>query len=181
MSIIGGTAERGATLVALDHSMVFIRRELGTRLRLKRIPDLHVRLDDSIDAGRGSCRSSIDRDGPRGRRGPAGRVPADAEPRSRTAGAATDGACRPARAARPGEGSAAAAEYAARSPRPRRPARCPRPRKPVTAGRAARRARIGQEPVTAERATEALDLAPWAVAVPDAVVDRLRAPSGCSR
>jgi len=27
--------------------------------------------------------------------------------------------------------------------------------------------------VTAERATNALDLAPWAVAVPDAVVDRL--------
>jgi ribosome-binding factor A len=51
VSIIGGTAERGATLVALDHSMVFIRRELGTRLRLKRIPDLHVRLDDSIERG----------------------------------------------------------------------------------------------------------------------------------
>ena len=31
--------------------MVFIRRELGTRLRLKRIPDLHVRLDDSIERG----------------------------------------------------------------------------------------------------------------------------------
>jgi ribosome-binding factor A len=51
VSIIGGTAERGDTLVALDHSMVFIRRELGTRLRLKRIPDLHVRLDDSIERG----------------------------------------------------------------------------------------------------------------------------------
>lgn len=51
VSIIGGTAERGHTLVALDHSMVFIRRELGTRLRLKRIPDLHVRLDDSIERG----------------------------------------------------------------------------------------------------------------------------------
>lgn len=51
VSIIGGTAERSATLVALDHAMVFIRRELGTRLRLKRIPDLHVRLDDSIERG----------------------------------------------------------------------------------------------------------------------------------
>ena len=51
VSIIGGTAERGDTLVALDHAMVFIRRELGTRLRLKRIPDLHVRLDDSIERG----------------------------------------------------------------------------------------------------------------------------------
>jgi hypothetical protein len=51
VSIIGGTTERSATLVALDHAMVFIRRELGTRLRLKRIPDLHVRLDDSIERG----------------------------------------------------------------------------------------------------------------------------------
>jgi ribosome-binding factor A len=51
VSIIGGTAERGDTLVALDHAMVFIRRALGTRLRLKRIPDLHVRLDDSIERG----------------------------------------------------------------------------------------------------------------------------------
>lgn len=51
VSIIGGSAERSATLVALDHAMVYIRRELGTRLRLKRIPDLHVRLDDSIERG----------------------------------------------------------------------------------------------------------------------------------
>jgi len=51
VSIIGGSAERSATLVALDHAMVFIRRELGTRLRLKRIPDLHIRLDDSIERG----------------------------------------------------------------------------------------------------------------------------------
>ena len=52
VSIIGGTAERGDTLVALDHAMVFIRRELGTRLRLKRIPDLHVRLPSSRRRGR---------------------------------------------------------------------------------------------------------------------------------
>lgn len=51
VSIIGGSAERSATLVALGHAMVYIRRELGTRLRLKRIPDLHVRLDDSIERG----------------------------------------------------------------------------------------------------------------------------------
>ena len=51
VSIIGGTAERSETLVALDHAMVFVRRALGTRLRLKRIPDLHVRLDDSIERG----------------------------------------------------------------------------------------------------------------------------------
>ena len=49
VSVIGGSDERSKTLVALEHAMVFIRRELGTRLRLKRIPDLHVRLDDSIE------------------------------------------------------------------------------------------------------------------------------------
>ncbi|HTC85713.1 MAG TPA: 30S ribosome-binding factor RbfA [Candidatus Acidoferrum sp.] len=51
VSIIGRDAERAAGLTALEHTMVFIRRELGTRLRLKRIPDLHVRLDDSIERG----------------------------------------------------------------------------------------------------------------------------------
>ena len=29
--------------------MPFVRHELGTRLRLKRIPDLHVRLDDTAE------------------------------------------------------------------------------------------------------------------------------------
>ena len=31
--------------------MPFVRHELGTRLRLRRIPDLHVRLDDTIERG----------------------------------------------------------------------------------------------------------------------------------
>ena len=51
VSIIGREAERAEALTALEHTMVFIRRELGTRLRLKRIPDLHVRLDESIERG----------------------------------------------------------------------------------------------------------------------------------
>ncbi|MBF6604395.1 MAG: 30S ribosome-binding factor RbfA [Chloroflexi bacterium] len=51
VSVIGGSAERTETIRALEHAMVFIRRELGTRLRLRRIPDLHVRLDDSIERG----------------------------------------------------------------------------------------------------------------------------------
>jgi len=51
VSVIGGSSERTATLRALDHAMVFIRRELGTRLRIRRIPDLHVELDDSIERG----------------------------------------------------------------------------------------------------------------------------------
>ncbi len=51
VSVIGSEAEREETLVALQHAMHFVRRELGTRLRLRRIPELHVRLDDSIERG----------------------------------------------------------------------------------------------------------------------------------
>src|SRR6266542_896585 len=51
VSVIGGASERTQTIAGLEHAMIFIRRELGTRLRLKRIPDLHVRLDDSVERG----------------------------------------------------------------------------------------------------------------------------------
>lgn len=51
VSVIGTPEERDRTLVALQHAMHFVRRELGPRLRLKRIPELHVRLDDSMERG----------------------------------------------------------------------------------------------------------------------------------
>jgi len=51
VSIIGTSAERREALVALQHAMHFVRRELGPRLRLKRIPELHVELDDSMERG----------------------------------------------------------------------------------------------------------------------------------
>jgi ribosome-binding factor A len=51
VSVIGQRGERQATLRALERAMVFVRRELGTRLRLKRIPELHIRLDDSTERG----------------------------------------------------------------------------------------------------------------------------------
>jgi ribosome-binding factor A len=51
VSVIGPQAERDETIAALQHAMHFVRRELGTRLRLKRIPELHVRLDDSAERG----------------------------------------------------------------------------------------------------------------------------------
>lgn len=135
VSIIGGTAERGATLVALDHSMVFIRRELGTRLRLKRIPDLHVRLDDSIERGTRILQvlDSIET----GQE--AGEAPKGESLPTPSRGAAPAGAADGARSLPPlpgppdpGEGfGAAAAEYAASltaSQAARRDAR--RPRKP---------------------------------------------------
>ena len=51
VSVIGQPAEREAAVEALRHAMPFIRHELGKRLRIKRIPDLHVHLDDTAERG----------------------------------------------------------------------------------------------------------------------------------
>lgn len=51
VSVIGGKADQKETLRALQGSMGFIRHELGRTLRIKRIPDLHVHLDDSAERG----------------------------------------------------------------------------------------------------------------------------------
>ena len=51
VSIIAQPAERDAALAALRHAMPFIRHELGKRLRMKRIPDLHVHLDETTERG----------------------------------------------------------------------------------------------------------------------------------
>jgi ribosome-binding factor A len=51
VSLIGQPAERKATLRALAHAMPFVRRQLGTRLHLRRIPELHVELDETAQRG----------------------------------------------------------------------------------------------------------------------------------
>jgi ribosome-binding factor A len=51
VSVIGQKADREATIRALEGAMPFVRRELGTRLRIKRIPEFHVRVDDSAERG----------------------------------------------------------------------------------------------------------------------------------
>jgi ribosome-binding factor A len=51
VSVIGQPEERDVTIAALGRAMPFVRRELGHRLRLKRIPELHVRLDDTAERG----------------------------------------------------------------------------------------------------------------------------------
>ncbi len=51
VSVIGGARERAATLAALERAMGYVRHELGVRLRLRRIPALHVALDDSAERG----------------------------------------------------------------------------------------------------------------------------------
>jgi ribosome-binding factor A len=51
VSVIGQPKERTATIAALARAMPFVRHELGKTLRLKRIPDLHVELDDTAERG----------------------------------------------------------------------------------------------------------------------------------
>lgn len=50
VSLIGGPEERQASLSALGRAMPYVRRRLGV-LRLRRIPELHLRRDDSIERG----------------------------------------------------------------------------------------------------------------------------------
>jgi ribosome-binding factor A len=51
VSVIGQPAERDATISALGRAMPFVRHELGRTLHIKRIPELHVRLDDTAERG----------------------------------------------------------------------------------------------------------------------------------
>jgi ribosome-binding factor A len=51
VSVIGQASDRKATISALEHAMPFIRHELGKRLRLRRIPEFTVKLDESIERG----------------------------------------------------------------------------------------------------------------------------------
>lgn len=51
VSVIGQPAERDATVAALRRAMPFVRHELGSRLRIRRIPDLHIQVDDTAERG----------------------------------------------------------------------------------------------------------------------------------
>jgi len=50
VSMIGQAGERRDALRALGHAMPFVRGKLGF-LRLKRIPELHLRLDETAERG----------------------------------------------------------------------------------------------------------------------------------
>jgi ribosome-binding factor A len=50
VSVIGTPEERRKTLRALSRAMPFVRQRLG-RLRLKRIPELHIKEDQSAERG----------------------------------------------------------------------------------------------------------------------------------
>jgi ribosome-binding factor A len=51
VSLIGQPGERAATLAALRRAMPFVRRELGGRIRIRRIPELHVEVDETTERG----------------------------------------------------------------------------------------------------------------------------------
>src|SRR5262245_66499707 len=51
VSVIGQPEERDQTLRALGRAMPFVRHDLGGRVRLRRIPELHLRVGDTAQRG----------------------------------------------------------------------------------------------------------------------------------
>jgi ribosome-binding factor A len=51
VSVIGQPAEREQTMRALARAMPFVRHELGSRIRIRRIPELQLRGDDTAQRG----------------------------------------------------------------------------------------------------------------------------------
>ncbi len=51
VSVIGTPTVRDEALRALGRAMPFIRHELGKRIRIQRIPELHLRVDDTLERG----------------------------------------------------------------------------------------------------------------------------------
>ena len=51
VSVIGQPEARQASVQGLQRAMPFVRAQLGRRLRLRRIPEFSVRLDDSVERG----------------------------------------------------------------------------------------------------------------------------------
>ena len=50
-SVIGSEQQRKETLAALRRAMPYVRHGLGSKIRLRRIPEFDVRLDDSVERG----------------------------------------------------------------------------------------------------------------------------------
>lgn len=51
VSLIGQPEERATSLAALKRAMPYVRHLLNARVRLRRIPELHVRLDETAERG----------------------------------------------------------------------------------------------------------------------------------
>ncbi len=50
VTVLGGHLEEKAALKGLHKASGFIRRSLGKRLRMRRIPELHFKLDETVKA-----------------------------------------------------------------------------------------------------------------------------------
>jgi ribosome-binding factor A len=51
VSVLGDENEVRQALAGLNHAAGFLRRELGASVSLRYLPELHFRLDDSLDRG----------------------------------------------------------------------------------------------------------------------------------
>jgi ribosome-binding factor A len=51
VSVLGSESERKGTMAGLRSATGFIRREIGSRLRLKYVPELNILYDTSIEHG----------------------------------------------------------------------------------------------------------------------------------
>lgn len=51
ISIMGTEEEKKNTMAALDHATKFVRGELGHRLQLRDVPEIHFKQDQSIERG----------------------------------------------------------------------------------------------------------------------------------
>jgi len=51
VSVLGTPEEQQAAVRALSDAAPWLRRQLGERLTVRHIPELHIRHDDSIEAG----------------------------------------------------------------------------------------------------------------------------------
>jgi ribosome-binding factor A len=51
VSVIGPVDQRRAAIAAMGRHMPFVRHELGKRLRMKRIPEFHLELDETLERG----------------------------------------------------------------------------------------------------------------------------------
>ena len=184
VSVIGGAPERAETLAALDRAMGYVRHELGVRLRLKRIPALHVSLDDSAERGTRVLRILDELE--QGHDA-AGEALADAPrseslptpvPRVRAGGRRRelDELGSPRSRGRRHEAASAARLDPGAASRRRPPAPARRPPTPGPPGRRSQAAtpRRSDHPRSGA-VTAAADLAALAAAVPDAVVERLAA------
>lgn len=51
VSVLGTPEEQAAAVKALESAAPWLRRQLGERLKIRHVPQLNVRHDDSIEAG----------------------------------------------------------------------------------------------------------------------------------